>query len=629
MKGSKTLLTLTLTILVGVITVISVLVPQIAVAADDDSTDLDPLEIPKFTNQLDGPPPVFIPTRAIDPATGVLTDYYSIIETEFYQQILPEYDRDGYETGYPKTAVWGYGGLAKDAVTGAPLGFVRSAPSPTIEATRYVPSNVAWVNGIFTPYLFTSDPTIDPVNGTETTDTAIYPVTTTTYLHGGETQANYSGHPYSWTTWNGLQGEDYDTYARTVPNAAIHHYDNYQTQRTLWFHDRAIGLTRSNSYSGLSGFYLIDDPEDPISAYLPSGKYDMPLSIQDRNFNSDGSLKLPTENLPGPGETPFWVSEFHGDVITVNGKAWPNMNVDQGQYLFRVLDGSNARWYDITMSNGMPFTVISRDGNYLRSAVTTTSFTISPGERYDILIDFSDYAPGTKIVMRNSANAPYPDGTYADFDTTGIIMQFTVGGDAGFAPRTLPSVLNPSMENDTDLESPLVERTFTLFDFVGELGDSMSLLDGQLFKSPMSETPKVGSTEIWRIVDSTRSSHTIHIALAHVKLISRQSIDEESYDADWLELNGGSVPFPEATVNLELDGYLTDDPVEPLPIDDVWMDSIVVHPGEVVTFLVRFTPLDGREGYGFDATQGPNYIWYSHILDHEENEMMRQFRMEW
>ncbi len=589
--------------------------------------DLDPLLIPKYINQLDGPPPVFVPTTTIDPASGELTDYYSIVETEFLQQMLPRYDQYGIETGFPMTPVWGYGGIAKDALTGQPLGFVRSTPSPTIESTRYTPANVAWINGIFTPYVFAADSTIDPVDDGGDSSTSRYPVTTTVHLHGGETQANYDGHPESWTSWNGLHGPDYETYARSVPNAAVYHYDNDQSPGTLWFHDRAVGMTRSNAYSGLSGFYIIRDPGDPISQVLPSGKYDMPLSIQDRNFYTDGTLKLPTENKRPPSEPAYWVGEFFGDVVVVNGKVWPNMNVDRGQYLFRVLDSSNSRWFDISMSNLMPFVVIAKDGEYLRNPVSVTSLSVAPGERYDILMDFSSYAPGTKIRVTNSASAPYPNGAPADPDSNGRIMQFTVGEDPGFSPNVLPGTLNRFVDDLSNVDGPLVERTFTLFDFVGERGDSNSLLDGQLFRSPMSELPLVGSTEIWRIVDSTDSSHIIRISLASMLLVSRQGIDVDAYDADWLEINGGRVPYAQPTRNLNLTGYLQGEASGPLPVDRVWGDSMVVHPGEVVTFLVRFAPVDGRESFGFDPTEGPSYIWYSHILDHEEDEMMRQFRL--
>ncbi|OPY33709.1 MAG: multicopper oxidase [Methanomassiliicoccales archaeon PtaU1.Bin124] len=596
-----------------------------ALAAPPGLKDLDPSSIPKFTNQLDGPPAVFTPTTMLDPTNGLMTDHYSIIASEFYQQILPTVDQQGRPTGLPATKVWGYGGLAHDAVTGKQLGFVRSSPSPTIEAVQGRPANVAWINSIYTPYLYAADSSID-INNQNNTGTAIYPVTTTVHVMGMESSSMYDGHPYSWVTWNGLHGPEYYTYKRTMPNAAVYHYDNVQSPATLYFHDRAIGLTRSNCYSGLSGFYILRDMDNATSLLLPSGKYDVPLSIQDRNFYADGTLKLPTQNLPGPNDTAAWVREFMGNVITVNGLAWPNMDVDRGIYLLRLLDGSGARWYDLALSNGMAFTVLAKDGYYLDAPLRTNRIILAPGERADILVDFSSFDSGTKIALRNSASAPYPFGKGADANT-GVVMQFTVGPESGYQAISLPSGVD-SMADYVASDEPVAERYFTLLDFIGEAGDSMATLDGQLFRSGISELPKVGTTELWHIVDSTRSSHLIEVGLAHLKVVSRQGFSDR-YDYAWLAANGGKLPFKNPTVNIDMTGYLLGTAYAPSAIDTGWRDCVVVNPGEVVTVLVRFAPVDGRTAFAFDPTIGPTYIWYSHILDHEENEMMRQIEPGW
>jgi spore coat protein A, manganese oxidase len=598
-------------------------------AASSQTGGLDPASIPKFVNQLEGPPPVFTPTTTTDPATGLLTDYYSIIESEFYQQILPQYDAEGRPTGLPATLVWGYGGMAHDAVTGQQLGFVRGAPSPTIEAVQGTPVNVAWINSIYTPYVYAADPDIDIAADQNNTETAIYPVTTTVHLMGSENSAMYDGHPYSWVTWNGLQGPDYYSYVRSTPNAAVYHYDNQQSAGTLWFHDRSIGLTRSNCYSGLTGTYILRDMQDAIALQLPSGKYDMPLSIQDRNFFSDGSLKLPTQNLPDPNVSMggVWLREFYGNVITVNGLAWPNMDVDRGVYLLRVVDGSDARWYDLSLSNGMAFTVLAKDGSYLSAPLSVNRLVLAPGERVDILVDFSTLAPGSKLVLRNSAPAPYPAGNGTDAQT-GVVMQFTVGTQLGYQPQTLPADIT-ALNRDIVSDAPVRERNFTLFDFLGESSDVMATLDGQLFRGNVSEFPQVGTTELWHIVDSTRNSHLIEVGLAHLQVVSRQSFQESRYDQVWMALNGGKFPFDHPTLNPDLQGYIFGTPYAPSAIDQGWRDCVVVNPGEVLTILVRFAPVDGRTTYAFDPTIGPNYIWYSHVLDHEENEMMRQIGPEW
>jgi spore coat protein A, manganese oxidase len=618
---------------------IAMLLPLVASsssAAVTTKTPLDPLSIAKFANQLTGPPPVYVPVKHMDPQTGKMSDYYAIIASQFSEQILP--------TGMPKTTVWGYGGFAKDAVTGKFLGFVRNSPSPTIEASRGTPVNVAWINGIYTKYMFAVDPTLDwtnPNNMPAPSNPSLaptfppgytqaqYPVTIATHLHGGESSAKYDGGPFNWVSWNGLHGPDYNTYIPTLKNAQVFHYDNTQEAGTLWFHDHAMGLTRSNVYSGLAGFYLLEDKADAIASLLPTGKYDMPLAIQDRMFYTDGSLMFPSDVPPNPEIHPYWVPEFFGNVIMVNGLAWPNMNVDQGQYRFRILDGSNARWYNLFMSYDIPFTVIASDENYLKSAVTTNNFMIAPGERYDVLVDFSHVPAGTQIQLLNDAKAPFPDGDPADPATTGVIMQFTVQAHAGFQAKTLPATLNPTLTGvfpslDQNLVS--VERNLTLKEWNGPNGPQMVTLDGQQYSNPISEEPVVGAYEIWRIIDNTADGHPMHLHLVNFQVVSRQAFDQPTYDTDWLAING-PLPFNHPTINLDLNNYLLGSPVGPTAIEQGWKDTIQVNPGEVLTLIVRFSPVDGSASYPFDVTQGPDYVWHCHIIDHEDQDMIRPYHV--
>ncbi|OPY30998.1 MAG: multicopper oxidase [Methanomassiliicoccales archaeon PtaU1.Bin124] len=603
-------------------------------AAPVAKTPLDPTTVAKFVNQITGPPPVFIPMSKLDRQTGLRSDYYTIIASEFKEQILPP--------GMPMTKVWGYGGFAKDAVTGQYLGFVRNSPSPSIEAKVGVPVNVAWVNGIYTRYLFAVDPTLDWTNPNNlvtpdpTTLPSVpgfcspyqYPVTIATHLHGAENSAKFDGGPFNWVSWNGLHGPDYNTYTSTLSNAQVFHYDNQQAAGTLWFHDHAMGLTRSNVYSGLAGFYLLRDSADQIAPLLPSGKYDVPLAIQDRMFYTDGSLMFPSDVPPNPEIHPYWVPEFFGNVIMVNGLAWPNMNVDQGQYRFRMLDGSNARFYNLSMSNGMPFTVIASDENYLRSAVVTDSFVMAPGERYDVLVDFTGIAPGTKIVLTNNANAPYPDGDPADPNTNGVIMQFTVGANPGFQAQTLPGVLNPTLQvgfPSLSMSDVSVYRNITLKEWMGPNGPQMVTVDGQQYSSPISEAPQVGATEIWRLIDNTGDAHPMHLHLVNFQVVSRQAYDQATYDTDWMALNG-PLPFSHPTLNLNLENYLLGTPEGPAPIEQGWKDTIQIFPGQVLTIIVKFGPVDGGS-FPFDVTAGPDYVWHCHIVDHEDQDMIRPYHV--
>ncbi|MCJ7560957.1 hypothetical protein MUO79_10140, partial [Candidatus Bathyarchaeota archaeon] len=219
-----------------------------------------------------------MPSYKFDWKTGKLIQQYVVDMSQFKEQILP--------AGYPQTLVWGYGGLAKDAITGQLLGYVRNSPGPTFEAIRYIPVQVKWVNKIKAPYMFAVDPTIhwaDPTNPSLGTmrmwDTpyptypgiftgmdnqgntiqldAQSPVPLVTHLHGGEVQSTSDGGPEAWFTASGLQGPTYSTTISTSANSAVYYYPNEQLPTTLWYHDHALGVTRLNVMSGLAGFYLL------------------------------------------------------------------------------------------------------------------------------------------------------------------------------------------------------------------------------------------------------------------------------------------------------------------------------------------------------------------------------------
>ena len=594
---------------------------------------LAPLTIPKYVTQL-VIPPVFVPDEVTDPETSeVISHSYSIDMTQFQQQILP--------LPLPATTVWGYGGEARDAITGAPLGYIRHSPAGTFEAVRGIPVDVEWVNKITETHLFAVDPTIcwaDPNGmGMPMPPYPAFPpgfsdaqtnVPLVTHLHGGEVQSTSDGVPEAWFTAAGTHGPDYYTTAPTTPDATVYNYPNSQPPTTLWYHDHALGMTRINVMSGLAGFYLLRDPSDAVAPLLPTGKYEIPLAIQDRSFNTDGSLWFPTEGI-NPDVHPYWFPEFFGNTIMVNGVTWPNLDVDQGQYRFRILDGSNARFYTLSLSNGMPFTMIGCEGGYLQAPATLTSLTIAPGERADILVDFSGIAAGTQITLINTAPTPYPDGVPADPATTGQIMQFTVTATPGEAPATLPTTLNPTLPPAAafpTLHPTVPSRTLVLKELMGANGPLAVLLNGQPYGAPVTELPMLGTTEDWVIVNLTMDTHPIHLHLVQFQLVSRQTLDAAGYAADWEALNGVP-PYATEPTTLNADPYLTGPPQPPPPAERGWKDTVQMNPGEVTTIRVRFAPLDDSGSYPFDATVGPGYVWHCHIIDHEDNEMMRPYRV--
>jgi spore coat protein A, manganese oxidase len=600
---------------------------------------LDPATIPKWVNQLDGPPPVFVPENILDNDGNIIRQDYVVSVAEFYQQILPTVDAEGNPTGFAPTKVWGYGGEAMDTVTGENLGTVYSTPGPTFEAIQGIPTQVKWVNNLVDaednplPHLFVVDPTLHWANpnGLEKPTAPVTapffppgypdaqtPVPIVTHLHGGEVPSASDGHPDAWWTPNSLHGPAYNSVTPTDANAAVYNYPNSQPPTTLWYHDHALGITRMNVLAGLAGFYLLRNPSSTVAELLPSGEYEVPLVIQDRSFLSDGSIYFPSEGN-NPTIHPYWQPAYLGNTIMVNGKVWPNMNVKQGLYRLRLLDGSNARFYSFSFSNGMSFQQIGTDGGYLKSPVELTSLILAPAERADILVDFSNIPAGETVTLQNSALTDFQ----AEGETLGQIMQFTVTNETGFTPKLLPSNLNPTLADDfPSLPPPEKERILTLTEETGPNGQLALLLDGQKWGAPISETPVLGTTEDWVIANPTLDPHPIHLHLVQFQIVYRQGFNSSAYLSDWKALNG-EPPLDHPTKNVpSLDPYLIGEPADPPPNEQGWKDTAIAYNDKVTVIRIRFTSQDGSD-FPFDATVGPGYVWHCHILDHEDNEMMR------
>jgi len=598
---------------------------------------LDPSNIPKFVNQLNQPPPTYTPTNVTDDSGKLVRQEYTVGVTQFTQQMLPAATADGTPTGFAATKVWGYSGLSHDSLTGESIGVAASTPGCTFQAIQGVPVRVKWVNNLIDAnsnplsYFVPVDPTIHWANpnniGMDMTAAAAPPyppgypdaqasVAIVPHLHGGETASSSDGHPNAWFTFNGIHGPAYISAVPTDANAVVYEYPNAQQPTTLWYHDHALGLTRLNVLSGLAGFYVINNPSDSLQASLPSGEYEVPIAIQDRTFLTDGSLYYPTKGL-NPDVNPYWQPMFLGNTIIVNGEAWPNMNVKQGQYRFRILDGSNNRFYTLSFSNGMSFTQIGTDGGYLKAPAQLTSKTISPGERLDILVDFSNISAGEKIILRNLADS--------ESAPTAQIMQFTVVSETGFAAQSLPQNLNPTLSADyPTLPDPVGKRILTLTDVAGKNGVAMMLLDGQKWDAPVTEIPKLGVTEDWLIVNPTMDTHPIHLHLVQFQVVERQPFNVPLYLKEWTLLNGNP-PLTQTTKNVgSLETFLTGTPSPADASEQGWKDTVSVGSGEVLTIRIRWATQNGDQ-FPFDATSGPGYVWHCHILEHEDNQMMRPY----
>jgi len=245
---------------------------------------------------------------------------------------------------------------------------------------------------------------------------------------------------------------------------------------------------------------------------------------------------------------------------------------------------------------------------------------MAPGERAEVVIDFSAYPPGTEFILKNTAKAPFPNGESVDPQTTGQVMLFRVvpstGTDASVVPSTLTSV--------TRLQNPTVTRVMTLNEQQGATGPVGAFLNGMSFhEGEATELPTLGTTEMWEIVNLTGDTHPIHLHLVQFQMLNRQKFNAKKYEQAFTTANGLMPATSYAPVAPK--PYLKGSAIQPDPNERGWKDTFRMNPGEVTRVLVRFAPQDESEEFAFDATAEPGYVWHCHILEHEENDMMRPY----
>jgi spore coat protein A len=575
-------------------------------------------------------------------------DYYEISMAQFSQKLHPD---------LPLTPLWGYG--VTNPPIGTPLG---TYPSKTIVATKGTKVVVKWKNELSTthPVANAIDSTIpDPlVHGTLPTGRAV------AHLHGGFTLPQFDGHPHQWfmpTNPITPRGSHYVS--------DIFEFSNNQDGTALWFHDHAFGITRLNVYAGLAGYYLLRDASENAlingttpGQKIPGGAYEVPLVIQDKMFNADGTLLYPVMGLPPGAAHQIWIPEFFGDTIVVNGAVWPFLNVEPRRYRFRILNGSNARFYNLWFDAGagpIPFHQIGTDGGMgfvvpagvvNSSAAPVTRLLLAPGERADVIVDFAPFAskpgkPPKVLNLRNNAKAPFPGGRGGEIPE---IMQFRVGstvtgGTDGTTPAAsllLPAItpLAPSFDPVTGLPTGV---TFTARElFLIENPDPVTgtpreaLINDKFFDVPAEEKPTEGGIEVWQFINTTGDAHPMHIHLVQFQILNRQPFDSARYYADYIasttplgQQGTGTKPTP-------LTNYLMGVPVPPAPNEKGMKDTAIAMPGEVLRVIARFNlpagtialptaPLNPTITPGSKA----QYVTHCHILEHEENEMMRPFEI--
>jgi spore coat protein A len=653
-------------------------VASIALAAPLPGGSLDPLTIPKYVNPL--PIPGTMPKTAnADPNI----DYYEIAVRQFEQQIL--------STGLPTTKVWGYGSANHPGTFGY--------PSLSIEATVNKPVRVKWMNQLvadpvacaasatpatdpacnFLKHLLPVDRTLhwanpeklmcmgtmanqpdcrpDPMNGAILQQPYDGPVPMVPHLHGSHVASHSDGFPEAWflpaannIAGYATQGTDFVNSqipgTPTKAGEALYEYKNDQRATTLWFHDHSLGMTRTNVYAGPAGFYLLrggaaDMPTESVVGGLPGGTHEIPIVIQDRSFNTDGSLFYATSraffdgyagpyvgdpNVNTPSDiSPIWNPEFFGNTMVVNGKTWPYLNVEPRKYRLRFLNGSDSRFLILKFDKSLNFTQIGSEGGFLPKPVVLNQLLMGLAERADVIVDFSAFKPGTVITMLNVGpdspfgGLPVPANAVADAATTGQVMQFRVvpltapdksaikmlpaitpiAVDPATPPRKVslnelesgqvcvdgamayvPGATPPTCSRGSVPLAPLEAQLGTVDPITG-LGVPKAYMDG------VTETPKLNVPEIWEIHNFTVDAHPIHIHQVMFQVMDRTPIGAV--------IGSKKTRPPEAW-------------------ETGFKDTVIAYPGQVTRIKAKFDLLG-------------QYIWHCHILSHEDNEMMRPLQV--
>ena len=636
---------------------------------------LDPAFVPKFVTPLLIPP--VMPKAGTVKYKREKIDYYEISMKQFAQQILP--------APLPKTTVWGYGAVKSASKSGLLL---HNAPSLTIEAQANVPIRVKWINdlvderGKYLPHLLPVDPTLhwaNPPGGikgrdsrptfTETPGPYTGPVPIVTHVHGavgvgdesdGYAEAWYLPHAKNIPSHYARRGKWYPYFAAKAflkhgsiwgNGHATFQFPNNNRASTIWYHDHALGMTRLNVYAGPAGFYIIRggpagdeaviDTNTGTQAVLPGPApaaddpfptdktyYEIPIAIQDRAFNADGSLFYPNTReffdqyvgpyLPQTDVSPIWNPEFFGNMIMVNGSTWPFQAVEQRRYRIRFLNGCQSRFLILDFSHipGVKVWQIGNEGGFLPAPVNITELgnrlLMGLAERADLIVDFTDVPVGDYVLGNLGPDEPFGGGEPdADFDaadpsTTGQIMQFRVVSAAGPDPTTPPQNLQlPAIEplpvETTTRPLALIEMMSMHHDGPAEamLGtvDEMGMPMHHMWSDPVTENPNVGDTEVWEFYNFTADAHPMHVHEVTFEVVNREGLVLDPVTG-------------EPVLPVQLNGQVR--PAEPWEAG--LKDTVITYPGEVTRIKAKFD-VPGQ------------FVWHCHIVEHEDNEMMRPYRI--
>lgn len=448
----------------------------------------------------------------------------------------------------PATRLWSYG---------------PTAVAPLIEARSGEPLDIKWVNNLPTKHFLSIDHSLHGCGP------GVPDVRTATHLHGAKTRSEDDGYPDDWF----VPGK-----SRTC------HYPMDQEATALWYHDHAMGLTRLNTYAGLFGMLLLRDQTED-SLHLPSGKYEVPLMFYDRNLATNGQIFY---DVSGDPKNP-WIPEFSADGILINGKIRPYLEVEPRLYRFRLLNTANSRFFLLSLVSpgggplGTPqsFTQIGSDQGLLASPVELKRLTLGCAERADVLMDFSQFA-GQTLHLRTGA-----------FD----ILELRIAKQTA-SPATLASVPRTLRTIERIPESAAIRtRAIALYEAKDSVERSMMMMINlKRWHDPVTELPKLNSTEIWEFINLTEDTHPMHLHLVRFQILDRRTIYTTTY-------------------KLNETPHYTSDPMPPAANELGWKDTVQCPPGTVTRIIMRFEGFTGK------------YLYHCHILEHEANDMMRPFEV--
>lgn len=594
------------------------------------SNIINPASIPKWQNELPNLAHPFY-RHTPDTTTFLGIDYYSLDVKQIGTQVLP--------AGFPGTPVLAYGDPTRPDTYSFPAHTIVSrSTQANVNAglvgkpvkIKYSNANLASANPAYYPIVDTS------IHGNNNGEPKLR---TVAHLHGakvnttGVNNQQSDGFPEAWSSPlipNTIPMPS----TLTVPlNANPFDYNNKQESTLLWYHDHTLGMTHGNVYAGLAGAYLVQDDNEigmmttattggvaGVAKTLPHPNYQIPLIFQDRMFRNNGVFAYPDTAI-GSTVFPSVVPEFFGQVMLVNGVVWPYLDVEPRKYRFRMLNGSNSRFYTFALSNGQTFQVLGSDEGFLNNPVLgKSSLTIGPGERYDVIIDFTGVALNSEIVLTNSAAT-------VGIPITNIatrILKFRVNQPkSAVIPDSLALTATTSLRSAALGALPTLTpinaatpRQVLLFDNLDAQNRVMPSL-GKISKAvpqvtygwmdPITETIGQNTVELWEIYNNTIDSHPIHIHAGHMRVVEHQ---------DFRGIPKTSVPnaalyLPDlVTIN-----KLNDTVPYKFAEENGWKDTVVTSPYTVTRVIVKFDELG-------------LFVWHCHILEHEDHDMMRPLKLQ-